>query len=476
MNAPILSLVARFVPASQLTEREFLPAALEIIETPASPTIRMTAGLISLFFVIALIWSYFGRVDIIATAPGKIIARARTKIIQPYEIGVVRAIHVAEGDRVEKGQLLIELDPTVPQADRVQYQEELAEARLDQIRLRALLDPGTGLTGRDPFTGVSAPPDLVAAARARLDADASEEQEKIAKNDREIAEKRAEEASVDAEIAKIDAALPLVAARRDIREEGAKAEFGSKIAYLQQAQELAEMQHERVATESKRDAAAASISELTIDRQVTESEFKSSLLEDLAKADREATEAQNELVKAQQQIALDSLTAPVTGTVQDLAVQTLGGVVTPAQQLLRIVPSEGGVEVEAAISNDDVGFIDVGQDAEIKIATFPFTRYGLIHGRVREVARDSVVDPQTDQRNAGTQSADDEPHAVKSAGDLLFGARIVLDKTMIAVDGKEVALEPGMAVTAEIKTGRRRVIDYLLSPFRRQVDESLHER
>jgi hemolysin D len=122
------------------TERAFLPAALEIVETPASPTLRLTAGLIALVLTSALAWSYFGKVDIIATAPGKVVARSRTKVIQPYETGVVRAIRVADGDRVEPGQILIELDPTMSSADQTRYADTLAQARLDQARLKALFN------------------------------------------------------------------------------------------------------------------------------------------------------------------------------------------------------------------------------------------------------------------------------------------------------------------------------------------------
>lgn len=130
-------------------ERAFLPAALEIVETPASPTLRFTAALIVLFLTSALVWSYVGKVDIIATAPGKVIAHARTKVVQPYDTGVVRAIHVVDGDRVERGQVLIELDPTISSADKTRYSDMLIQARLDQARLKGLLAAGAA----DTFAG-----------------------------------------------------------------------------------------------------------------------------------------------------------------------------------------------------------------------------------------------------------------------------------------------------------------------------------
>jgi hemolysin D len=162
--------------------------------------------------------------------------------------------------------------------------------------------------------------------------------------------------------------------------------------------------------------------------------------------------------------------------VQDLTVHTLGGIVTPAQQLLRIVPANGGIEVEAVIANQDVGFVELGHQAEIKIETFPFTRYGLISGHVRAIARDSVDEPQSEQRRQGSHSASDEPGNLERSHQLVYVARISLAETSLNVDGKALDLAPGMAVTAEIKTGKRRALDYLLSPFHRYSHDVLRER
>ena len=471
------NMAARVVPLlpkpRNAAERAFLPAALEIVETPASPTLRVTSGLIVLFLASALVWSYIGKVDIIATAPGKVVIRGRTKVIQPSDTGVVHAIHVADGDRVEKGQVLIELDPTISTADKTRYTDQLAQARLDQARLKALLAQGAV----DPFAGLSAPDDLLAAARARLEAEGREQTAKLAKLDRAVAQKHAEEAGVDTEIAKYDAALPLVQARVDIREWGLRTQFGNKIDYLQTQQQFVEMQHERVAEQKKRDEVEAALAELAAERSKTEAEFKRTVLTDLAKADRDASEAMDELTKAKRKTDLLTLTAPVAGVVQDLAVHTLGGVVTPAQQLLRVVPANGEVEVDAVVANQDVGFVEVGQQAEIKIDAFPFTRYGLIHGRVERIAHDAVDEPQSEQqRRQGTQAASDEPANVERAHQLVYKARIALEEKGLVIDGKPLELAPGMAVTAEIKTGKRRVLDYLLSPLHRYGHDVLRER
>jgi len=150
-----------------------------------------------------------------------------------------------------------------------------------------------------------------------------------------------------------------------------------------------------------------------------------------------------------------TLTAPVDGTVQQLAVHTVGGVVTPAQALMIIVPKDEAVEVEAFVENKDIGFVNAGQEAQVKVETFPFTRYGTIPATVTQVANDAINDEKKG---------------------LLYTLRAKLSQATIRVEDKWVTLSPGMAVTVEVKTGRRRVIDYLLSPLLQYGDESLRER
>lgn len=454
------------------TERAFLPAALEIVETPPSPTIRVTAALIGLCLTAAIVWAYFGQVDIIATAEGKVIARTLTKIVQTSDTGVVREIDVAEGDRVHPGQVLIKLDPTLSKADQGRYADVLLRAKLDQARLRWEMNGGTG----DPFAGIAAPPQVIAAARARLQAEQDEQAAKLRKIDQEISEKQSENSEIQAQIAKIDAEVPIIQAREDIRGKALKSGYGNEVDYLQQQQQLVDMQHERVVQQNKHDEVISNLAALSQERQQTQAEFRRNAFGDLEKAERDIAESSAELAKADQRNSLETVTAPVAGVVQDVAVHTLGGVVTPAQQLLRIVPDNAQIEVEAVISNADVGFVEVGQPAEIKVDTFPFTRYGLLHGHVRQIAQDAVEEPATDQPRVGSQTASDTPESVQRSSRLVYTARVALDQTSMNIDGKDVPLIEGMAVTAEIKTGRRTVLDYVLSPFHRYSHDVLRER
>ena len=202
------------------------------------------------------------------------------------------------------------------------------------------------------------------------------------------------------------------------------------------------------------------------------------LLGDLAKAEGQANEHRAEVVKAAQRRQLQTLTAPVDGTVQQLAVHTVGGVVTPAQALLVVVPAESHLEIEAMVPNRDIGFVHDGKSAEIKVDTFNFTRYGLLHGEVLSVSQDAITrDRPQDKSGAGAQPGGDADTSSGPKGqELVYAARVSLDRTQMQIEGRSADLSPGMSVTVEIKTGSRRIISYLLSPLMRYKQEVLRER
>jgi hemolysin D len=208
----------------------------------------------------------------------------------------------------------------------------------------------------------------------------------------------------------------------------------------------------------------------------TDAEFRHSVLDDLTRAQDKANSLAQELVKAEQHMHEQTLTAPVDGVVQQLAVHTVGGVVTPAQTLMVIVPADSHLEIEAMISNQDIGFVHAGQRAEVKVDTFNFTRYGLLHGTVVSVSRDAVEPEAATQTTRGAQEPTQDASHAQQNHELAYAARISLEQTNMEVDGQPVDLKPGMVVSAEINTGTRRVIDYLLSPLLRYRADSMHER
>ena len=469
--------VVAFPPPRPRKDREdlaFLPAALEIVETPPSPIGRSTAVIIMLFFALALTWAAIGTVDIVASAQGKIVPVGGIKVIQPFEAGIVRAIHVRDGDAVKAGDLLVELDPTVSEAERGHIEADLVSAQLDVARLRA----ATAESG-DPQTLFKPPPGADPARagteRRLLLTQLSEHKAKLASIDEQIRQKEAEQVTVTAAIDKLEAIIPIVQERDDIRRTLYDRQVGSKLNHLETMQSLVEAQKDLEFQKSRFVEAGAALASLRQVRNQTAAEQRRQMLAELAEAERKAAGLEQDLAKATQRAKLQKLTAPVAGTIQQLAVHTVGGVVSAAQPILAIAPTGTKIEIDALISNRDIGFVHPGQKAQIKIDTFNFSRYGLVKGEVLTVSGDAITrDKKEDIRNRqiGAQGATSEP----AGQELVYAARVALDRTSMRVDDKDLALTPGMAVTVEIETGSRRIISYLLSPLARSAHDSLRER
>lgn len=226
-------------------------------------------------------------------------------------------------------------------------------------------------------------------------------------------------------------------------------------AWLEKEQIRLEQEGELATQRSRLAEIKAALREAQGQRSNSIAEMRRQMLDAQAEGELKSASLQQELIKAESRQRLMRVVAPIDGTVQQLAVNTIGGVVTPAQALMLLVPLNSPIEVDARLENKDIGFVKTGQDVEVKVETFPFTRYGTIKGKVINISQDAVNDDKQG---------------------LVFLARIKLEKKAIQVDQKSVPLSPGMIVTAEIKTGRRKVIDYLLSPLMQHANESMRER
>jgi hemolysin D len=455
-------------------EREFLPAALEVLETPPSPAGRGLAMTIGVFFMVALAWSFLGKVDVIATAPGRLLPSGKIKVIQPLDPGVVKAIAVQDGDHVDVGQLLIELDPTSVGADRDRLAHDLVQARLDVARLTALKPVAEGRGGPGRIGSVpDATIDDVQQARAALAAQLDGQAAKVAGLDQQIAEKRAEVGEAAAMIDKTNASLPMLSEKARLHQRLKEQGFGTSFANLDAQQMLSDARRDLEVQAQRLAQARASVQALERQRAQAVSEFDAGVLADLSKAREKENELTQELIKAQQKSTATELRAPIDGVVEELAVHTVGGVVTPAERLMVIVPDSQRLTVEAQLANRDVGFVHAGQDVSVKIETFNFTRYGLVHGKVIDVSRDAVAQAE---RQADDTAPNGQGAPQPTTASPTYVARISLDRASMVVDGKREPLLPGMAVTAEVRTGRRTIIDYLLSPLARKSSEALHER
>ncbi len=461
--------------ARRREELAFLPAALEIVETPPSPTGRMIAATLILLFCSALAWAAWGTIDIVAAATGKVVSSGGSKVVQPFETGVVRAIRVQDGQTVHEGDLLIELDPTVNAAERDHLRTDLLAEQVNSARLTAAI-----AAGDDPVADFRPPADadaaLVATQRQLLVNQVAEQRAKIAALARQQAQKEAEQATTLATIHKLETMIPVIQPRVDIRKALMDRELGSKLSYYETLQLLVEQQEDLAVQKNRLVEAEAAVGAIRETRAQAIAEYRRTLSDDLAKSEQKRNGLAQDLIKAEQKTKLQELRAPAAGVVQQLAIHTVGGVVTPAQPLLVVVPADSRLEIEAMVSNRDIGFVHAGQEAEIKVDTFNFTRYGLLNGRVVSVSQDAIVrdrpQDRSGDRQAGAQNETSEP----KGQELNYSARISLDRAAIQVDERTVNLAPGMAVTVEIRTGSRRILDYLLSPLLRYRQEVMHER
>ncbi len=448
-------------PARHADEAAFLPAALSLQETPVHPAPRRFALAICALFVAALAWACLGHVDIVAVASGRIVVSQRTKTLQPLETSVVRQVRVKNGDTVSAGQVLVELDATNALADGATLAEQWRAAASDERHSAALLEalrlnraPESAL----PAAGVDVgPDDLVDTPfeRGQLQAEWADVSARLARLGSEVAQREAQLATARAAIAKLEATLPLARQREaDVKSLSAQG-FMSGHAGQDRERERIIIEQDLL-TERARLAEAMAAQRESVDaRAAYLAETRRELGERQAQAALKRQQLTQERSKAEQRQRLTQLVAPVAGTVQQVAVHTEGGVVTPAQVLMVIVPRDALVTAEVVIDNKDIGFVNAGQAAVIKLETFPYTRYGTVGATVSSVSADAVTD---EQRGA------------------IFPAVLALQQTSIDVDGKRIGLSPGMNLSAEITTGQRRVIDYLLSPVRQAMDESLRER
>ena len=436
-------------PKRLADEVAFLPAALSLQETPVHPAPRRFAFAICALFIIALAWSVIGHVDIVAVAPGRIVVSERTKMIQPLETSVVRKVLVKDGDSVRAGQVLVELDATNASADGANVLEQLASAQSEELRTTALIE---ALRAQRP---PSLPAGTIGTVSAQLNAEWQDTSARLSKLDAEQARRQAELATVRETIAKLDATLPMARQRETDFKALTDQGFMSGHAGQDRTRERIEQERDLATQQARLAEAQAASRETTLARAAYLAEIQRALSERQAQAILKRQQFTQELNKAQQRSRLTQLTAPVDGTVQQKAVHTEGGVATEAQVLMVIVPHDADVTAEVVVDNKDIGFVNAGQHATIKLETFPYTRYGTVDATVASVTADAVAD---EKRGA------------------IFPATLRLGQDAIDVDGKRIRLSPGMNITAEIKTGERRVIDYLLSPVQKAVGESLRER
>ncbi|WP_105875153.1 HlyD family type I secretion periplasmic adaptor subunit [Cronobacter malonaticus] len=433
-------------------EYDFLPAHLELTEKPVSPLPRIVARTIMVFLVLAILISVFYKVEIVAVAPGQLILSGRSKVIQPLETSRVNKVYVRNGEKVQKGQLLISLTATGAEAENAQNESVLAQSRLDEQRLEALLKATE--SNVPPTMTVSAGPDAERATRLMQEqftawTTSREQQQAI------VRQKNAEQAAIKSRIAKLEQQKRIIQVKlSDIRALYKKQAI-SKHQLLDQENQYVEITNELEALRSQIKEASEAVAHANNEYKLLKQTFRRDLMEQLTRTRDTIRQVTHELEKNRERRDALQITSPVDGVVQQLAAFTEGGVVTTAQTLMVIVPEHDHLDARIKISNKDIGFVSPGQNVVIKVEAFPYTRHGYLHGVVRTVSSEAIEDNQKG---------------------LYFEGDVTLTDSTIMVQGKQVTLTSGMSITAEIITGYRRVIDFILSPIRETIDESLSER
>ncbi|WP_202386976.1 HlyD family type I secretion periplasmic adaptor subunit [Qipengyuania algicida] len=427
---------------------------MEVIERPVSPTGRITTWLLLFGLLLTLAWLTFGRLDVVASAPGKLIPAQNVKLIQPPEAGVVREILVRDGQHVKAGQPLVELDPTASKANSEQARKALESAELDAARARAVL---SALNGKGfHFTApVGTALDIAALQEQLAEAQLADIRASAAGHSAELNAATASRSEAQVEATKLTETLPLLDEQLDANEKLLSRGFVPKLKVI-------EMRRQRMAASRDRDAAlerakqaAAQMARARTAVMASREQARVQIMGDLAKAENEARMRHDDLAKALNAVAHQRLVSPVSGTVTQLAVHTIGGVVEATKPIMVIVPDGGPLVADVMVLNKDIGFVRPGQAVALKLDAFPFTQYGTVHGRIESISSDAVENDKLG---------------------LVYSARVHLDDRALSIDGRLTQLAPGMSGVADIRIGRRTIASYIVSPLSKVGKESGREK
>lgn len=463
----------------QSAEADFLPAALALQKKPMSPLPRVTLWVLSIFSIITLLWSIFGRVDVVANGSGKIINTGRSKAIQSFQQASIKKIWVKDGQKVKKEDILIEFDSGNNIAEQLKFLNEIKsqelELHINQQLLSAIQNKNQPTFKSDEIENkinaeflkvlqeskeeqnivFSQIKNDVLIAKNNLMVQYQDFESKISAVQAQIIQVQANLNSNQQKISNLQETLPISIQKEQDLANLVAEEFISKHSYLEKKQLRLEQEGLLKNETKQRQEIIANIAVYQKQIALQKAEIKKQATEKIVASQQKIQQAQQNLIQVTNNQNLMAVKSPIDGVVQQLAVHTIKGVVSPAQQLMVIAPEQDGLELEAMILNKDIGFIYPKQAVNVKIESFLYTKYGTIDGEVISISKDAIIDEKLGP---------------------LYSARIQLKKDSMNIDGRPVRLIAGMNATAEIKIGKRRVIEYFLSPFQVYQKESLRER
>ncbi len=426
---------------------EFQPLLVEINDAPLNPLGRFIFWTILAAFLFFGLWSYFGQVDVVVTAHGKVIPRGEVKMVQPLTAGVVRNILVSEGERVKKGQVLMEIDPSQTEPELESMRGQLLQLNLEVERLQANVDdqPFNPAGNYDP-TLLDIQRQIDQSTRRRLAEQVQVKQEQIHQTDEKIASLHK---SLAREQYLADKSGDMLERLKVVRDIISRNEYDTTEKAWQDAQSnIAILGHQL-------EEAHASREQLNREIALIREDERSNLLAELAQKSQQQLELQAGIQQSSFVTARQLIVSPVDGTINKMFFHTIGGVVTPAEKLISIVPYNCPLVIKALVESKDIGFVSAAMDATVKIDTFNFQKYGTLDGQVEQVAADSIEDERLG---------------------LVYEIYINPLQTTLQVDGEEMPISTGMSTTVEIKTGMRRIIEFFIYPMIKYLDEGMSVR
>lgn len=439
-------------PKRSRDELDFLPSHLELLERPPSRAGRLFALGIIAVIGFALTWAALGRIDVVASAPGKLIVSEYSKTIQASETGIIGEIHVTDGQKVQKGDVLVALRTVSAGADEDRLRQQIIYSKLTVARLSALLqdNPAQALERPDGVTETD-----FYETRMDLIREYEEQQARQQTQDARINENAARQQATQVMIRENRAMRENIQKRFDARSTLQAQGYVSPVQLSELELELMRFGSELKNEVSKLEILRAEANTLTREQAQQKAEWRKSIREALRNERQRLVDLTQEQIKAEDRSQLHTITAPVSGIVQQIKANASNGVVSQGQELMTLVPDNVELLAEISLLNKDVGFVLAGQEVEVKIDSFPYTKYGTIKARVRNVSRDSMLDERLG---------------------LVFPTYLTLETEQIATTDEIIDLTSGMSITAEIKTGDRRILSYILSPLQEYQSEALRER
>ncbi len=442
-------------PAMALEHRhaalDFHPSILAMQQRPPSPLPRALLYSLLLLVGLLLAGSLIGRVDIVATAPGRLVPRTYVKIVQPAEAGIIAELLVGEGDRVTAGQVLVRLDTTMSGADGAIVRQEVVARELQVRRIDAEL-AGSRMVG-----AAADPPVLFAEVRSQGEARRRAHEDALATERASLGAARAELEAAAAQVVKLEQLLPIY------QEEEASLDRLAAEGLVPRFQ-LSQKRRDRIEAEQNLSSQRRTVAALTariaeVDARLSRvtSDYRQRLLGERVEAQAVLEKAREENAKQEHRRALSELRAPQDGVIKDVATYTVGAVVDAGTVLMSLVPVHEELVAEVMIRNEDVGFVHEGQIAKIKLAAYPFQKYGMIEGTVVRISADA------------TEARENESLSP-------YKAIVKLEEQGLRGANADWPIAPGMQVIAEVNQGDRTVMEYLLSPVRRTLGEAARER